>query len=57
MGRDRDYSCLLGSLITIKRALQKVDHYLMSIDINFIPARRDMPPVSVYIEKSSRPDM
>ena len=44
-GRDKNHPCLFKvPSIVITKAQQKTDHYRMRIDVNFIPARRDIPP-------------
>ena len=48
-GPDKHYLSSLG--FTECHNKSPTDYYRMRIEFNFIPARRDIPPVSTYMEK------
>ena len=50
-GRDKNYSRLLGLIDYHTKSPAKTDHHRMCTDVNFIPTRRAIPPVSVFQEK------
>ena len=48
----QNHPCFLGfSDYHITKAQQKTDYYCMRSDASFMPARQDVLPVSVYMEK------